>query len=60
MEALERYLETCGLEEPFVHLIELRASQINGCAYCLDMQWKDLRAMGETDQRLCVLDGDSR
>jgi AhpD family alkylhydroperoxidase len=35
-----------------VHLVKLRASQLNGCAYCLDMHWKDLRALGETQQRL--------
>ena len=38
------------------HLIKLRASQINGCAYCLDMHWKDLRAIGETEQRMYSLD----
>ena len=38
------------------HLIKLRASQINGCAYCLDMHWKDLRAIGESEQRLYSLD----
>jgi AhpD family alkylhydroperoxidase len=40
------------LEESLLHLIKLRASQINGCAYCLDMHWKDLKAICETDQRL--------
>jgi AhpD family alkylhydroperoxidase len=39
-----------------VHLIRLRASQINGCAYCLDMHWKGLRAINETEQRLYSLD----
>src|SRR5262249_16780843 len=39
-----------------MHLITLRASQINGCAYCLDMHWKDLRAAGEAEQRLYSLD----
>jgi AhpD family alkylhydroperoxidase len=56
MMALERYLENCGLEESLLHLIRLRASQINGCAYCLDMHWKDLRAIGEDEQRLYSLD----
>ena len=37
-------------------LVKLRASQINGCAYCIDMHWKDLRAAGETEQRLYGLD----
>jgi AhpD family alkylhydroperoxidase len=53
---LELYLRKCGLEESLLHLIKLRASQINGCAYCLDMHWKDLRAIGETEQRLYSLD----
>jgi AhpD family alkylhydroperoxidase len=56
MDALENYLASCGLEEGLLHLIELRASQINGCAYCLDMHWKDLRAIGETEQRMYSLD----
>jgi alkylhydroperoxidase family enzyme len=43
---LEQYLRQCGLEEPLLHLLKLRASQINGCAYCLDMHWKDLCAIG--------------
>lgn len=53
---LEKYLHECGLEEPLLLLIKLRASQINGCAYCLDMHWKDLRAIGENEQRLYSLD----
>ncbi len=56
MLGLEQYLHQCGLEEPLLHLIKLRASQINGCAYCLDMHWKDLRAIGENEQRLYSLD----
>lgn len=56
MLALEQYLHECGLEESLIHLIKLRASQINGCAYCLDMHWKDLRAIGEKEQRLYSLD----
>jgi AhpD family alkylhydroperoxidase len=55
MLGLEQYLHQCGLEESLLHLIKLRASQINGCAYCLDMHWKDLKAIGETDQRLYEL-----
>jgi AhpD family alkylhydroperoxidase len=53
---LDNYLKECGLEEVLLHLIKLRASQINGCAFCLDMHWKDLRAIGETEQRLYSLD----
>ncbi len=56
MVGLERYLHECGLEPGLIHLIKLRASQINGCAYCLDMHWKDLRAIGEQEQRLYSLD----
>jgi AhpD family alkylhydroperoxidase len=53
---LEKYLQECGLEAPLLDLIKLRASQINGCAYCLDMHWKDLRAIGESEQRMYSLD----
>jgi AhpD family alkylhydroperoxidase len=53
---IEAYLHESGLELPLLHLIKLRASQINGCAYCLDMHWKDLRAIGESEQRLYSLD----
>jgi len=56
MSGLETYLHGCGLEEGLLHLIKLRASQINGCAFCLDMHWKDLRAIGEDEQRLYSLD----
>ncbi|MBA3260027.1 MAG: carboxymuconolactone decarboxylase family protein [Gemmatimonadales bacterium] len=56
MDALDRYLQGCGLEESLLHLVRLRASQINGCAYCLDLHWKDLRALGEEEQRLYSLD----
>jgi AhpD family alkylhydroperoxidase len=56
MIGLEEYLKKCGLEESLLHLIKMRASQINGCSYCLDMHWKDARASGETEQRLYSLD----
>lgn len=55
MLGLEKYLRTCGLEVSLLHLIKMRSSQINGCAYCLDMHSKDARAAGETEQRLYVL-----
>jgi AhpD family alkylhydroperoxidase len=55
MAGLEHYLHESGLEESLLHLIKLRASQINGCAYCIDMHWKDLKAIGEKDQRLYEL-----
>ena len=56
MDALDRYLAQCGLEEALLHLVRLRASQLNGCAYCIDMHWKDLRALGESELRLYLLD----
>ena len=56
MSGLEKYLHQCSLEQPLIHLIKLRVSQINGCAFCLDMHWKDLRALGEQEQRLYGLD----
>jgi AhpD family alkylhydroperoxidase len=55
MGALEKYLHGCGLEEKLIHLVKLRASLINECAYCIDMHWKDLRALGEEEQRLYSL-----
>src|ERR1700758_5195200 len=51
LQALERYLANCGLEKSLLELVKLRASQINGCAYCLDMHSKDALAAGETTQR---------
>ena len=56
MLGLEKYLHGCGLEDALLHLIKMRASQINGCAFCLDMHSKDARAGGETEQRLYLLD----
>jgi len=56
MLGLEEYLQQSGLDEKLMDLIKLRVSQINGCAYCIDMHWKDLRALGESDQRLYGLD----
>ena len=56
MLALERYLHRCGLERSLIELVKLRASQINGCAFCIDMHTKDARAAGETEQRLYLLD----
>jgi AhpD family alkylhydroperoxidase len=56
MLGLENYLRQSGLDARFLNLIKLRVSQINGCAYCIDMHWKDLRAVGEGEQRLYGLD----
>ena len=56
MDALDQYVSTSTLDEYLLHLVRLRASQINGCAYCIDMHWKDLRALGEGEQFLYSLD----
>jgi AhpD family alkylhydroperoxidase len=56
MLGLETYLAKSSIETSLLHLIKLRVSQINGCAYCIDMHSKDLRAEGETEQRLYLLD----
>jgi len=56
MYAIERYLHDSGIDVKLLHMLKLRASQINGCAYCIDMHWKDAIAVGETTQRLYGLD----
>jgi AhpD family alkylhydroperoxidase len=53
--AMEKYIAACGLDHKLIHLIKMRASQINGCAFCIDMHSKDARAIGETEQRLYEL-----
>jgi AhpD family alkylhydroperoxidase len=55
METLQGVVDSCGLERPLLELVKLRTSQINGCAYCLDMHSKDARALGETEQRIYAL-----
>ncbi len=55
MAGLEAYLKDCTIEKPLRELVKLRASQINGCAFCIDMHTKDARAAGETEQRLYAL-----
>lgn len=52
---LHRYVHGCGLEHRLLELVKLRASQINGCAWCMDMHSKELRADGEDEQRLYLL-----
>jgi len=54
--AIEGYLHRSSLGARLLHLVKTRASQINGCAYCLDMHTKDARAEGESEQRLYALD----
>jgi len=53
---LEKYIANSGLDHKLIHLLKMRASQINGCAYCIDMHSIDARAGGETEQRLYELD----
>lgn len=55
MLELEKYVANSGLEKSLYELVKLRASQINGCAYCIDMHTKDARKAGETEQRLYAL-----
>ncbi|HEY8550805.1 MAG TPA: carboxymuconolactone decarboxylase family protein [Vicinamibacterales bacterium] len=55
MMALQQAVETSGLEHSLIELVKIRASQMNGCAYCIDMHTKDARAMGETEQRIYAL-----
>jgi AhpD family alkylhydroperoxidase len=55
MYGLERAVRNSGLEHSLLELVKMRASQINGCAFCLDMHSKDARAAGETEQRLYTL-----
>jgi len=55
MLALQHQVETSGLEHSLMELVKIRTSQINGCAYCLDMHTKDARALGETEQRIYAL-----
>jgi AhpD family alkylhydroperoxidase len=56
MLKLQGYVDQCGLDHSLLELVKMRASQLNGCAFCLDMHSKDARAAGETEQRLYLLD----
>jgi AhpD family alkylhydroperoxidase len=55
LRAMERYARSCGLEMSLIELMKTRASQLNGCAFCIDMHTKDARTRGETEQRLYAL-----
>ena len=55
VEGVEAYIQGCGLEKSLIELVKMRASQINGCAFCLDMHSNDARKDGETEQRLYLL-----
>jgi len=52
---LHAYVHNCGLDHGLLELVKLRASQVNGCAWCMDMHTKELRAAGEDEQRLYLL-----
>ncbi|MBI1197527.1 MAG: carboxymuconolactone decarboxylase family protein [Phenylobacterium sp.] len=56
MLALEAHIQASGLEHSLIELVKMRASQINGCAFCLHMHSKDARAAGEAEERLYLLD----
>lgn len=55
LRGLEAHVRRSGLEQSLLELVKVRASQLNGCAFCLDMHTKDARAAGETEQRLYAL-----
>jgi AhpD family alkylhydroperoxidase len=57
MMAISEYVQECGLEKSILELVKIRASQINGCAFCLDSHSKDARKAGESEQRLYLLNG---
>jgi AhpD family alkylhydroperoxidase len=56
VQRVEGYIQQCGLEKSLIELVKMRASQINGCAYCLHVHSTDARHAGETEQRLYLLD----
>ena len=55
MMGLHMFVRSCGLDHSLLELVKLRASQLNGCAHCIDMHTKELRADGESEQRLYLL-----
>ncbi|WP_337102851.1 carboxymuconolactone decarboxylase family protein [Paenibacillus sp. YIM B09110] len=55
MSGLEAYIQSTGIEKSLLELIKIRASQVNGCAFCIDMHTKDARKAGETEQRIYML-----
>ena len=55
LNGLQNYVDTCSLEGSLLELVRIRASQINGCAYCIDMHTQDARVNGETEQRIYAL-----
>jgi AhpD family alkylhydroperoxidase len=55
MDGLEHYVHSSGIEPSLLELVKVRSSQLNGCAFCIDMHTKDARSRGETEQRLYAL-----
>lgn len=55
MLLLEQFIGNCGLDKTLYELIKLRASQINGCSYCMDMHSREMRKMGEPEERIYLL-----
>jgi AhpD family alkylhydroperoxidase len=55
VNGLDNYVKQCGLEEPLLEVVRIRASQINGCAFCIDAHTKDARSEGESEQRIYCL-----
>ena len=55
MRGLEQHIAQSSLEKPLIHLVKLRASQINGCAYCVDMHSAEARKDGESERRLSAV-----
>ena len=56
LQPTSNYVNSSGLDHRLLELVKMRTSQLNGCAYCIDMHTKDARAAGETEQRLYLLD----
>jgi AhpD family alkylhydroperoxidase len=56
MVAVENYVQESGLDHSLIDLVKTRASQMNGCAYCIHMHTREVRARAETDERLYLLD----
>lgn len=55
LQAVEAFINNAGLDQQLLELVRLRAAQLNGCAYCVDMHYKELRHLGETELRLSSL-----
>lgn len=56
LRGVEKYIQACGLDHRLIALVNIRVSQINGCAYCLHMHTEEARKLGESEARLYLLD----